>query len=121
LLISPVSWSHHWVWSVPAMLTLVALGRRYHHRLALATATTGFVVFAAAPQWWFPRGANQELRWAVWQQATGSSYVLFAVAVLLLSAPARLTSSARCVAAELRPGPRASTHLPDGAQRSAGL
>jgi alpha-1,2-mannosyltransferase len=96
LLISPVSWSHHWVWSVPAMLTLVALGRRYHHRLALATATTGLVVFAAAPQWWFPRGANQELRWAVWQQATGSSYVLFAVAVLLLSASAKLTSSARC-------------------------
>jgi alpha-1,2-mannosyltransferase len=104
LLISPVSWSHHWVWGVPAILTLGALGRRYHHRLALATAATGLAAMAAAPQWWFPRGADQELHWAVWQQATGSFYVLFAVAALLLSACGKLTPREGRRASPLRPG-----------------
>lgn len=72
------------------MLTLVTAGYRRHRRLVLLTAAAGPVAFGAAPQWWFPTGANHELRLAAWQQATGSSYVLFAVAVLLLSACAKL-------------------------------
>jgi alpha-1,2-mannosyltransferase len=91
LLISPISWSHHWVWSVPALLTLADLGRRHHHRLAMAAFACGLAVFASAPQWWLPRAAGRELRWAPWQQAIGSSYVLFAALVLLLSAFAVLT------------------------------
>jgi alpha-1,2-mannosyltransferase len=86
LLISPISWSHHWVWCVPAILTLASLGRRHRSRLAAAVAACGLVVFAAAPQWWFPHGAGRELRWAPWEQAAGSSYVLFAAAVLVLAA-----------------------------------
>jgi alpha-1,2-mannosyltransferase len=86
LLISPISWSHHWVWCVPAILTLASLARRHHSRLAAAVAACGLVVFAAAPQWWFPHGAGRELRWAPWEQAAGSSYVLFAAAVLVLAA-----------------------------------
>ena len=86
LLISPVSWSHHWVWCVPALLTLASLARRYHSRLAATAAACGLVIFAAAPQWWFPHGAGRELRWAPWEQAAGSAYVLFAVVVLILAA-----------------------------------
>jgi alpha-1,2-mannosyltransferase len=86
LLISPISWSHHWVWCVPAILTLASLARRHRSRLAAAVAACGLVVFAAAPQWWFPHGAGRELRWAPWEQAAGSSYVLFAAAVLVLAA-----------------------------------
>jgi alpha-1,2-mannosyltransferase len=86
LLISPISWSHHWVWCVPAILTLASLARRHRSRLAAAAAFCGLVVFAAAPQWWFPHGDGRELRWAPWEQAAGSSYVLFATAVLVLAA-----------------------------------
>ena len=86
LLISPISWSHHWVWCVPAILTLASLARRHRSRLPAAVAACGLVVFAAAPQWWFPHGAGRELRWAPWEQAAGSSYVLFAAAVLVLAA-----------------------------------
>jgi alpha-1,2-mannosyltransferase len=50
LLISPISWSHHWVWCVPGLLTLADLGYRHRHRLALAAAAGGLVLFAAAPQ-----------------------------------------------------------------------
>jgi alpha-1,2-mannosyltransferase len=94
LLISPISWSHHWVWSAPAVLTLAVLGYQHRSRLSLATAACGILVFAAAPQWWFPSGHHRELRWAVWQQVIGSSYVIFAVLILVLSAAAMLTPRA---------------------------
>ena len=94
LLISPISWSHHWVWCVPAVLTLAALSRRYPARLPLVLAVCGLLVFGAAPQWWFPASAGRELRWAPWQQLVGSSYVLFAALVLFLSACAMLTPRA---------------------------
>jgi alpha-1,2-mannosyltransferase len=90
LLISPISWSHHWVWCVPALLTLADVGVRRRHRLALAVAACGVVLFATAPQWWLGKFAGPALKWAAWQQALGSSYVLFAVLVLFLSARGQL-------------------------------
>ena len=89
LLISPISWSHHWVWGETAMLTLALLSRRHRRRGGLAAAVCGLVVFAAAPQWWFPSGGNRELHWAAWQQVLGSSYVILAAVVLVGSAMLR--------------------------------
>jgi alpha-1,2-mannosyltransferase len=111
LLISPISWSHHWVWGETAVLTLAILGwrgqaldRRHdgmEHpgrtrrrdgaglmpgRLCSAIAVAGAVMFAVSPQWWFPSSRNCELHWAAWEQAVGSSYVIFAAAVLLAAA-----------------------------------
>jgi alpha-1,2-mannosyltransferase len=111
LLISPISWSHHWVWGETAVLTLAILGwrglardRRHdtmEHpgltgrpggaglmagRLCLAFAVAGAVLFAVSPQWWFPSGGSRELHWAAWEQAVGSSYVIFAAVVLLAAA-----------------------------------
>jgi alpha-1,2-mannosyltransferase len=91
LLISPVSWSHHWVWCAPCLLTLADLGRRHRDRLAAAAAACGVVLFLTAPQWWLGRFAGPELRWTPWQQVIGSSYVFFAALVLLLSACGQLT------------------------------
>jgi alpha-1,2-mannosyltransferase len=86
LLISPISWSHQWVWIVPALLTLWFVGRRHHASLPIVTVFCGFALFVAAPQWWLPHGANRELSWAPWEQVLGSSYVIFAVLVLAASA-----------------------------------
>ena len=91
LLISPVSWSHHWVWCVPALLTLADLARRHRHRLAAAAAAAGLILFTAAPQWWLAKFAGPAPDWTPWQQAIGSSYVFFAALILLLSACGRLT------------------------------
>jgi alpha-1,2-mannosyltransferase len=91
LLISPMSWSHHWVWCAPALLTLADVGRRHRNRLAVVAAACGVVLFAAAPQWWLGKFAGPEMRWAAWQQAIGSSYVFFAAVVLLLAACGLLT------------------------------
>jgi alpha-1,2-mannosyltransferase len=93
LLISPISWSHHWVWGEMAVLALALHGhqhgRRPGRRVTLAAAGCGLAVFAAAPQWWFPSGSGRELRWAAWQQVAGSSYVILAAALLLLSSGGR--------------------------------
>ena len=90
LLISPVSWSHHWVWCVPALLTLADLARRHRHRLAAAAAAAGLILFTAAPQWWLAKFAGPAPDWTPWQQAIGSSYVFFAALILLLSACGQL-------------------------------
>lgn len=85
LLISPVSWSHHWVWCAPALMTIATLGYRHRSALALAAATAGLGIFATAPQFWLPHELQPQIRWAAWQQATTSSYVLFAALILLAS------------------------------------
>ncbi|MGW3952785.1 glycosyltransferase 87 family protein [Streptomyces sp. NPDC004752] len=56
LLISPVSWSHHWVWCVPVMLLLWTQGHR-------VVAGGTLVVFCSYALWWVPHGdARPELR-----------------------------------------------------------
>jgi Glycosyltransferase family 87 len=49
LLVSPVSWTHHWVYVVPALIALARDGKRA--RIAAACA---FLLFALAPLWWTP-------------------------------------------------------------------
>jgi alpha-1,2-mannosyltransferase len=97
LLISPVSWSHHWVWAGPALLVLAVRGLRGRHIGGLAGCAVGLALFAAAPQWWFPSGGNRETYWAVWQQVIGSSYVILAAVILLVSASgSRARACRRC-------------------------
>ncbi len=51
LLVSPISWAHHWVWILPALLLLWRAG----HRL---TVGVGYVLFAVAPFWYTPHAAG---------------------------------------------------------------
>jgi alpha-1,2-mannosyltransferase len=82
LLISPISWSHHWVWAEPGLLVMAVLGWRYRNPAWLATAAVGLVALAVAPQWLFPSGGHG---WAWWQQVVGSSYVILAVVILSIA------------------------------------
>lgn len=77
LVISPVSWSHHWVWAVPLLLCCGS----WWIRLG------GLTLFLAAPQWWwFPETAEHEFDWGIGQQLLGNSYLYFAVLVLIWAA-----------------------------------
>jgi hypothetical protein len=49
LLVSPISWTHHWVWIIPALVVLWRGGTR--SRIA---AVCGYVLFGLAPMWWTP-------------------------------------------------------------------
>ena len=82
------------MWSAPALLTLAVLARHGRSRPALVAGALGLLVFVSSPQWWFPSGAERELRWAMWQQVTGSSYVVYAALLLGLAAAGNLTRRA---------------------------
>jgi alpha-1,2-mannosyltransferase len=86
LLISPISWSHQWVWCVPALLSLAAAGMRLRAHGPMVATAAGFALFVAGPQWWFPRGDLRELDWSLWQQVVGSAYVAFAAIILVYAA-----------------------------------
>jgi alpha-1,2-mannosyltransferase len=86
LLISPISWTHHWVWAEPALLVLVVLTRRHSWRAGLTAAVAGLATFTVSPAWLLPPGHDAGLRWAPWEQAAASTYVIYAAGVLLLSA-----------------------------------
>jgi alpha-1,2-mannosyltransferase len=51
LLVSPVSWAHHWVWVLPALVVLVRAGHR-------VLAGAGYVLFAVAPFWYTPHSGG---------------------------------------------------------------
>ncbi|WHM41331.1 glycosyltransferase 87 family protein [Streptomyces sp. BPTC-684] len=74
LLVSPISWSHHWVWCVPLIAVLVAEGRV---RTAVAVAT----VFAARTLWLVPHEGDLDLQLHWWQQPLASPYPLLGLAV----------------------------------------
>ena len=86
LLISPISWSHHWVWAAPALLLLAVRGLRDKNRSLMAAALAGLAVFAAGPQWWFPHAGNREAHWAAWEQVIGGSYMILAAVILVIAA-----------------------------------
>lgn len=86
LLVSPVSWSHHWVWIAPALVftaDLMVRGRRGPRAIGLVTAAA--VVFLIGPHWLLPHSRDRELEWAWWQQIIGSSYVLATFAVFVVA------------------------------------
>jgi len=85
LLISPISWSHHWVWAAPALLTCLATTHP-NRRRPPAPAVLALLTFAIAPHWLLPSGAGRELHWSWWQQAAGDSYALTALAALTRAA-----------------------------------
>ena len=51
MLVSPISWAHHWVWVLPALVLLLRAG----HRIA---AGAGYPLFAVAPFWFTPHAAG---------------------------------------------------------------
>ncbi|MEU7318343.1 glycosyltransferase 87 family protein [Streptomyces sp. NPDC007083] len=58
LLISPISWSHHWVWCLPlTLLPAVEAQRRRSLRWA-AGALSAALVFCSYVPWWVPRDPN---------------------------------------------------------------
>jgi alpha-1,2-mannosyltransferase len=102
LLVSPVSWSHHWVYVVPALALM--FDQRLSVRVRAIWASVLVVLFA----WWptsargpsgllrlAPHDAGRELRWNSWQLAYGDYYVLAALAFVIGTAIMLAHSSPR--------------------------
>ncbi|MEU5087386.1 glycosyltransferase 87 family protein [Streptomyces sp. NPDC021356] len=83
LLVSPISWSHHWVWCVPLTVVLLAEGHR-------AWAALTALVFTARTLWLVPHAGDLDLRLPWWQEPLASPYALLGLALLAASASGRL-------------------------------
>jgi alpha-1,2-mannosyltransferase len=88
LLVSPISWSHHWVWVAPALLVvgdLVVRGvRGPYRRVYLGAIVALTVMFYVGPHWLVPHHHDAELRWSPWERLIGSSYVVVTFAILVI-------------------------------------
>lgn len=80
LLVSPITWSHHWVWGLASVVALIAVTLRLKSAPLAAVALVQGALFIMAPHWWFPYGQVNELHWSVVKQLVGSSYTLAAIA-----------------------------------------
>ncbi|GGV69486.1 hypothetical protein GCM10010499_18120 [Streptomyces thermoviolaceus subsp. apingens] len=78
LLVSPISWSHHWVWCVPLIAVLLADG----HRTGAALVA---LCFTARTMWLVPRDGDLDLHLAWWQQPLAGPYALLACGVLVVA------------------------------------
>lgn len=93
LLASPTSWSHHWVWVVPAVLVAAATAWRTGSRWWwIATAAMVFVYVMAPHTWGLPRDHGVEMGWSAGQQVVGSTFVWFTTLLLVVLAVVQLRS-----------------------------
>ncbi|MBO0856781.1 MAG: DUF2029 domain-containing protein, partial [Nocardia sp.] len=87
LLVSPISWSHHWVWIAPALLAAVGFATRLPRRRALiwygVLAAAG-AVFVIGPMNRMPGEHDREMSWTPWQHVIGDSYVWLSILLLVL-------------------------------------
>ena len=83
LVVSPVSWSHHWVWTLPTLVVTTVLAyRRRNVALAVVTAV-GVALMVWTPILLMPE--HRETEAALWRQLAGASYLWWAVAVILIA------------------------------------
>jgi len=81
LVVSPVSWSHHWVWMLPAVLvTGILAWRRRSVALAVISAV-GVALMRWTPIDLLPKHHETTAVW--WRQLAGMSYVWWALAVIV--------------------------------------
>ncbi len=86
LFVSPISWVHHMVWVVPAILWLALAADRPHWGRQIAALAA--VLFWSAPVWWVPYKNTSDLHLSPLQLIAGNSFfiamVLFVVGAAVL-------------------------------------
>lgn len=78
LLISPISWTHHWVWCIPLIALLAAEGRSTARRVLLGIT---LAVFLSHAMWISPHRWGRGVAW--YWQLPGSIYPPLGIAVLV--------------------------------------
>ena len=85
LLVSPTSWAHHWVWSIPLILTSLVVAARTGSRRAYvaytAVAVSGVLIFAIGPYQFLPMVAKQ---WTAVDHLVGNAFSLWGIAALFV-------------------------------------
>lgn len=84
LAVSPVSWSHHWVWALPTVLVTAILAVRLRHAALAAVAVLGLALTVWSPITLMPE--HRETTASLWRQLAGGSYLWWALAVIVVAA-----------------------------------
>jgi alpha-1,2-mannosyltransferase len=108
LLLSPVSWSHHWVWIAPALAVgWTAVYRRWPIDRGGRPAITLLVTTAlfTIGQRILPHADQHELHWTWWQHLLGNSYLFAALAFLIWTARHTVPAPPAVTRRELVPQP----------------
>ncbi len=83
LVVSPVSWSHHWVWALPTVLVCAVVAYRRRHALLGAVTAAGVALMVWTPITLMPE--HHETTAPLWRQLAGGSYLWWALAVIVVS------------------------------------
>lgn len=83
LVVSPVSWSHHWVWALPTVIVTAVLGYRYRSAALAGVSAAGTALMVWTPIELLPEHREASAAW--WRQLLGMSYVWWALAVLMVA------------------------------------
>ncbi|MGW0162361.1 glycosyltransferase 87 family protein [Mycobacterium sp. NPDC003323] len=108
LAVSPVSWSHHWVWVLPTVLATTVVAFRNRNPAVAALAVLGTALTVWTPITLMP--PHNETSVSLWLRLAGGSYLWWALLVIGVlgvvaprlhgrSAPASETTSATRIAA----------------------
>lgn len=80
LVVSPVSWSHHWVWSLPTLVVTAVVAVRLRHIALGMVSAAGLALMVWTPITLMPE--HRETTAALWRQLAGGSYMWWALAVI---------------------------------------
>lgn len=86
LLVSTLSWSHHWVWAMPTLALLIGMAVAKRQVALLVPTAFAAAVFIFGPQWTLPAGSGKELTWTFFQQLLANAYVYFGIAFIAYTA-----------------------------------
>lgn len=88
LIVSPVSWSHHWVWALPAVVVSAVLAIRYRNVPLGLISVVGIALMYFAPINLMTE--HRETTAALWRQMVGGSYLWWALALIAVAGAATL-------------------------------
>ena len=81
--VSPVSWSHHWVWALPTVIVTTVLAYRRRNAALAVVSVDGTALMVWPPLYLLPEHHEDEAPW--WRQLFGMSYVWWALAVIAVA------------------------------------
>ncbi|MGV0791042.1 glycosyltransferase 87 family protein [Mycolicibacterium sp. XJ1819] len=83
LVVSPVSWSHHWVWVLPTVVVTAVVAYRQRHIALGVMSAVGVALMVWTPIPLMPE--HRETAAPLWRQLAGGSYVWWAIAVIVVA------------------------------------
>lgn len=124
-LISPVTWVHHLVWLIPAILLLVVSARERRDLRLLALAVASYVILSSRVIWLFDADFGLGLPTDGFWGLLGSNAYVWVCLALLLAMPirtlARAVSERSGAAPEIATPPRGANESPQGAPEITAL